>query len=99
MKRLCIAVFILTVLDVLCTGYGVANGYILELNPIIAFLFKYSIPLTCVFSILSIGAAILWVYRQKIRWTFYPFLALTVLKTAVIFMHIHWIAVVMGAST
>jgi hypothetical protein len=95
----CVLIFILTIFDVVCTGWGVTSGYINELNPIVAWFFRWNVWGTCAIALVATGGLLYLVYSLKIEWAFYAMLVVLLMKIVAIGMHIYWITQLIRSST
>lgn len=88
-----IALAILSLIDILCTGYGMKLGVIKELNPLAAWMFQFSIEGTCItFAVLiAIQLAIIAKFMNKIKWVRPAGYMLIGVKLMVVYLHVVWI--------
>lgn len=93
MKKLFIAIYILTIADITLTAAGVRMGYITEANPVLQGMMHTCPILTGTVMCVLIGAVMYGVYRarDKIRWLRYPMGGMLVVKMAIIGLHAGWI--------
>ena len=93
MKKLFIAIYILTIADIACTVTGVHMGYITEANPILQGLMHTSPILTGAAMCVLIGTVLYGLYRvrQRIRWLGYVMGGMAAVKVMVIGLHAGWI--------
>jgi len=86
-----IFIFILTLGDLILTGFGIANKRIDEANPIMAKLYEWNIPLTVLIIGVIVGLLIWFLAKQKIKWLGYAAGGLIGIKIVVMLMHAAWI--------
>lgn len=88
-----IAIAILSAIDIICTGYGVSNGFISEGNPIVAYLFNWSVWGTCAIIAVLVGLLLWFISRHKdqYRWLRYALAGVTLVKAIVVAIHAVWI--------
>jgi len=87
----------LTALDILCTYIGVTRGFIYEANPIMAYMFGLSVPLTCIGAAVMVGL-MLWFVSKHINryaWVRPALMVVVVAKIAIVLTHVYWIAQVL----
>ena len=93
-KPLVLAAFGLAVADVLFTGYGLAAGYVVELNPLFQqVFFAYGLAEGLVLALLVNAGALLFLAwaagrRSWVRTSLWGVLAV---RLAVMIPHIHWL--------
>ena len=87
------AIAILTIIDIICTAVGLSLGFIAEGNPLMAWLFDWSVIGTCVIVVLLVGAclAILKTFMDRFKWTRYVVAGLVGVKLFVVLVHLSWI--------
>ena len=94
MKKWFIAIFILTIIDALCTMFGIKAGFIREANPILQAVFHTSPEMAAAIIVVFVGAMLLLIYkyRGRIRWINYGVAGLAIVKLWVVGLHINWIS-------
>lgn len=92
MKALLVAIFGLTVIDVIGTYVGVKTGHITEANPILAKAFTNNPELVSIFTILFVGCilGLLWNYREKAQHIYLFVTGLLIIKIGVVILHLNW---------
>jgi hypothetical protein len=88
---ICIILFIITVLDMGLTWYGVRNKHIRELNPIVEWCFKKSLTGTCIIVTAITGGLLYWVSTVKMDAAIYAMLVVFGFKMIALGMHGFWI--------
>lgn len=93
MKKLLIAIFSLTVIDVALTYWGYKAGHIDEANPLLSYVYRNGPEVTSVLVLLFVGCllGILWNYKDKARHIYYFVIGLLLVKIAVVGIHINWL--------
>lgn len=93
MKKLFITIYILTILDAICTITGVQLGFVEEGNPFVQSAMQNYPILTGLTVVLVIGAVLYGIYRvrHKIRWIGYAMVGVLAIKMAIIGLHVNWI--------
>lgn len=99
MKRLFIAIYILTILDAISTIAGVQLKVVEEANPFVQAAMTNQPILTGLVVCLGIGAVLYGIYRvrHKIRWIGYGLGGMLAVKIAVIGLHVGWIVEIVKA--
>lgn len=99
MKKLFIAIYILTILDAISTITGVQLKVVEEANPFVQSAMTNQPILTGLAVCLLIGAVLYGIYRvrHKIRWLAYPMCGVLAIKVVIMGMHIGWITQVLRA--
>lgn len=93
MKRLFIAIYILTILDVVCTVTGIKTGFITEANPLMQDFIEKAPIIAGVFVLVGVTSLLCLIYRlrKKIRWLKYALTGVVAVKVIIAGMHIGWI--------
>ena len=86
-----IFIFILTLADLIITGFGIAHKRIEEANPIMAVLYNWNIPLTILIVGTIVGLLIWFLSKQKFKWLKYATLGLLGIKIFIMLLHGMWI--------
>lgn len=94
LEVVCVSIIVLTLLDVIATGIGVSVGLIEEGNPLINYLFSFSIPATCFLAFL-VTTVLLWlVYTVQVKhdlaWISYALYGILFIKSIVAITHFTW---------
>ena len=99
MKKLFIAIYILTILDAISTITGVHLGVVEEANPFIQATMTNQPILTGLVVCVAIGAVLYGIYRvrHRIRWIGYAMGGVLAVKVAIMGLHINWITQVLRA--
>jgi len=84
-------IFILTLGDLILTGFGIESKRIEEANPIMAKLYEWNIPLTVLTVGIIAGLLIWFLSKQKIKWLGYAAGGLLGIKIFVMLLHGVWI--------
>jgi hypothetical protein len=94
MKKLFILVFILTVVDAICTAVGVHLGCVEEANPFFQSMIMSHPVLAASAVCAGVGAVLYGMYlvRNKVRFMAPLIIGLLIIKLAVVGMHIGWMA-------
>ena len=84
---------ILTIIDLVCTAIGLSQGYIVELNPIMAWLFEWSMLGTYVIVVVVVGVCLYIISRfmKRYKWVRYVVVGLVGIKIIVVMLHCVWI--------
>ena len=88
-----VAIMLLAVADVWFTGYGVASGYVAELNPIFASAFEWnllaSLSIAILINALAVGYLV-WASTRRpyVRYVLWAMLAVRLVPVAV---HVYWL--------
>jgi hypothetical protein len=96
MKKVLIAIFILSIIDAIATYTGVKLGIVEEANPLLTTVFHSSPELAAVLLIAFIGA-MLWVinrYGHRLRHINVGLAMMLMVKLAIIGAHVGWIRMV-----
>jgi len=99
MKKLFIAIYILTVLDAISTITGVQLKVVEEANPFVQAAMTNRPVLTGLVVCLTIGAVLYGIYRIKdrIRWLTYAMGGVLAVKAVIMGLHVGWITQVLKA--
>jgi hypothetical protein len=89
-----VALAILSLIDIVCTGIGVHLGVVIEANPIAAYLFEWSIVGTCVIFALTntLLLYILAIGRKRFGWVNRAVYYVAGVKSVIVYLHLYWIA-------
>ena len=93
-------IILLTALDVACTGVGVASGYVVEANPVMAWAFEWSLTGTmfAVLMLTPVAAAFLVWAEKRVPWVRWAMWGLVAVKVAVALNHVRWMVLVLGRA-
>jgi len=93
MRKLLIAIYVLTIFDVGCTYMGIKNGYISEINPLLTGLFKSQPEFTAFLVLLFVGCllSLLWNYKEEARHLKLFVIGILAIKIFVTLYHATWI--------
>jgi len=93
MKKLLIAIFGLTVIDVGLTYWGYKAGHIEEANPLLSYVYRNSPEASSILILLFVGCllGILWNYKEKARHMYVFVIGVLLVKIAVVGIHINWL--------
>ena len=97
MKKLFVAIYILTIIDVVCTVAGLKAGFITEANPLMQN-FIESVPVIAgAFVLVGVAALLYLIYRfrHKVKWLPYALAGVVAVKVVIMGMHIGWITQVL----
>ena len=99
MKKLFIAIYILTILDAISTITGVQLKLVEEANPFVQAVMTNQPILTGIVVCLAIGAVLYGIYRvrHKIRWLAYAMGGVLAVKIGIMALHISWITQIVRA--
>jgi dolichol kinase len=99
MKKLFIAIYILTLLDAISTITGVQLKVVEEANPFVQAAMTNQPVLTGLVVCLVIGAVLYGIYRvrHRIRWIGYAMGGVLAVKVGIMSLHINWIVQVLRA--
>lgn len=89
-----LTIAILTLIDIVCTYYGITSGYITEGNPIASALFGWSVVGTCLIVAALVGL-LLWIvsrYVNRFAWIRYALAGVLAVKVGIVAMHMVWIS-------
>jgi len=88
---ICFFIFILTLLDVLLTVYGLISKQIIEVNPIIFKLFNINLMFGAIIIILAAGFTSWFLSKQNLKWIKFACIGLLVIKIFIMFLHVGWL--------
>lgn len=93
MKRLFISIYILTMLDAICTSIGVTGGVIEEGNPLVQSAMMLHPVITGAAVCAAIGLVLygIWKVRDKVKWLPYALGLVLAVKVGIMGMHLYWI--------
>lgn len=88
-----IAIMLLAVVDVLATGYGVAQGYVTEMNPLFAVAFGWSLKWSLITAVIANALAVTALvcvstrraYMRHVMW------AMLTVRVLPVVVHLHWL--------
>ena len=91
-----IAIWLLTVFDAAATWLGVTRYGIGEGNPVMAWLFGWSVPGTCALVVVLIGALLLFVrkHADRYRWIGWALIGVLAVKIGIAGLHVVWLTMI-----
>jgi hypothetical protein len=90
-RRLCNAIFTLTVFDIICTYVGIQTGLVIEANPIMAWAFSISPLFTAVTAVIVMYLVTRWVATKSYKWLNPALWVVVGIKACVAIAHIYWL--------
>lgn len=94
MKKMVIAIIILSAFDAVCTAIGVSDGEVIEANPLFVPSVMSSPWVSCALICLAVCACMWLIYHfgKKIKWVNYGVIAILLERIAIATVHIVGIA-------
>lgn len=98
MKRhylLYIAIYLLTILDIVFTASGLELGAITEANPLLKAAIQTAPGLTAISVLAYVGAALYFLYKAsiKVRWISTAVIGLAGIKACILVLHLGWVSI------
>jgi hypothetical protein len=91
-------IYLLTILDIAFTAFGLQLGMIEEANPIMNYFMNLSLGVSILCVLLFVGAILIFLYKVsfKIPWLHSALTGLAGIKIYVLMLHLKWISIYIG---